>query len=108
MDLFFLDIKRTFVHHPYFLLLGYFMPMRAFFDNIGTILLFAVVGTLFNTLCIGFSLYGLGTAGVGVIGKAVIFPVHFPIQLLGIRHIYPFILQLTVPGSLSETNDAIW
>ena len=48
---------------------GYFMPMRAFFDNIGTILLFAVVGTLFNTLCIGFSLYGLGGEGVGVIGR---------------------------------------
>lgn len=36
---------------------GYFMPNRAFFDNIGTILLFAVVGTLLNTLLIGVSIW---------------------------------------------------
>lgn len=43
------------------------MPKRAFFDNIGTILLFAVVGTFFNACCIAFTLYGLGTAGIGII-----------------------------------------
>lgn len=32
---------------------GYFMPNRPFFDHIGTILLFAVVGTIFNTISIG-------------------------------------------------------
>lgn len=36
---------------------GYFMPNRLFFDNIGTILLMAVAGTIFNTLTIGLSLY---------------------------------------------------
>lgn len=36
---------------------GYFMPSRPFFENIGTILLYAVVGTIWNVLGIGFSLY---------------------------------------------------
>jgi sodium/hydrogen exchanger-like protein 3 len=31
---------------------------RPFFDNVGTILLFAIVNTLFNTICIGFTLWG--------------------------------------------------
>lgn len=29
------------------------MPNRPFFDHLGTILLFAVMGTIFNTVCIG-------------------------------------------------------
>ncbi len=32
---------------------GFFMPNRPFFDHLGTILLFAVIGTIFNTCCIG-------------------------------------------------------
>lgn len=32
---------------------GYFMPNRLFFDNLGTILLMAVVGTIFNIATIG-------------------------------------------------------
>ena len=31
---------------------------RPFFENIGTILLFAIANTLFNTLCIGLTLWG--------------------------------------------------
>ena len=38
---------------PIILDAGYFMPNRLFFDHLGTILLFAVVGTIFNTLSIG-------------------------------------------------------
>lgn len=38
---------------PIILDAGYFMPNRLFFDHLGTILLFAVVGTVFNTLTIG-------------------------------------------------------
>nr|CAD7195092.1 unnamed protein product [Timema douglasi] len=37
---------------PIILDAGYFMPNRLFFDHLGTILLFAVVGTIFNTLTI--------------------------------------------------------
>ena len=38
---------------------SYFMPNRAFFDNLGTILLYAVVGTLFNIFAVGFALFGM-------------------------------------------------
>ena len=38
---------------PIILDAGYFMPNRLFFDNIGTILLMAVVGTIFNIATIG-------------------------------------------------------
>ena len=46
---------------------GYFMPNRAFFDNLGTILIFAIVGTLINTFLIGFSLWGFSKEGTGTI-----------------------------------------
>ena len=32
---------------------GYFMPKKAFFDYVGTILLYAVIGTMINTVIIG-------------------------------------------------------
>ncbi|KAI3356374.1 hypothetical protein L3Q82_017599 [Scortum barcoo] len=39
---------------------GYFMPTRPFFENIGThVLWFAVVGTLWNSIGIGMSLFGI-------------------------------------------------
>ena len=38
---------------PIILDAGYFMPNRPFFDHLGTILLFAVLGTIFNTFTIG-------------------------------------------------------
>ncbi|XP_061386549.1 sodium/hydrogen exchanger 3-like [Musca vetustissima] len=49
---------------PIILDAGYFMPNRLFFDNLGTILLMAVVGTIFNIATIGGSLYGCGLAGI--------------------------------------------
>lgn len=49
---------------PIILDAGYFMPNRLFFDHLGTILLFAVVGTIFNTLSIGASLWVLGKFNV--------------------------------------------
>ncbi|CEF66869.1 Na+/H+ exchanger family and Cation/H+ exchanger domain-containing protein [Strongyloides ratti] len=42
---------------------GYFMPNRALFENVDSVLLFAVVGTIFNTICIGSSLYTIGYMG---------------------------------------------
>ena len=47
-DLFFL-----FMLPPIILDAGYFMPNRLFFDHLGTILLMAIVGTLWNMLTIG-------------------------------------------------------
>ena len=39
------------------------MPKKAFFNNIGTILTYAVIGTLFNAFAIGLTLYGAYLAG---------------------------------------------
>ncbi|XP_069687910.1 probable Na(+)/H(+) antiporter nhx-9 isoform X4 [Periplaneta americana] len=49
---------------PIILDAGYFMPNRLFFDHLGTILLFAVIGTIFNTLTIGVSLWAVGQSGL--------------------------------------------
>ncbi|CAK9295650.1 unnamed protein product [Gordionus sp. m RMFG-2023] len=49
---------------PIVLEAGYFMPRRPFFENIGTILLLAVVGTLWNTLSMGFALWGISRSGL--------------------------------------------
>ncbi len=46
---------------PIILDAGYFMPNRLFFDNLATILLMAVIGTLWNTTAIGLSLWGVSS-----------------------------------------------
>ncbi|XP_068612346.1 sodium/hydrogen exchanger 2-like [Brachionichthys hirsutus] len=38
---------------------GYFLPTRPFFQNIGTVLWYAVVGTLWNSVGIGLSLFAV-------------------------------------------------
>ncbi|KAI1306501.1 Sodium/hydrogen exchanger 3 [Halotydeus destructor] len=43
---------------------GYHMPNRLFFDNLGSILLYAVMGTIWNALTIGFSLYICAQSGL--------------------------------------------
>lgn len=58
------DTFFLFMLPPIVLDAGYFMPNRLFFDNLGTILLFAVVGTIFNTLTIGVSLWAVGLTGL--------------------------------------------
>ncbi|XP_064168108.1 sodium/hydrogen exchanger 5 [Anguilla rostrata] len=57
--LFFLFLLPTIVGDA-----GYFMPSRLFFDNLGAILMYAVVGTLWNAFCTGFCLYGAKLAGI--------------------------------------------
>lgn len=44
---------------PIILDAGYFLPIRPFTENLGTILMFAVVGTLWNSFFIGGALYGV-------------------------------------------------
>ena len=43
------------------------MPNRAFFNNLGTILLYAVVGTLWNTATIGLTIYA--ASELNIIGE---------------------------------------
>ena len=54
--------------HLSFICFSYFMPSRAFFDNLGTILLYAVIGTLFNIFAVGFALFGMMKVRERVIG----------------------------------------
>lgn len=48
---------------PIILDAGYFLPIRAFTENMGTILVFAVVGTLWNCFFIGGMIYGVCQIG---------------------------------------------
>lgn len=61
------DTFFLFMLPPIVLEAGYFLQDRAFFDNIGTILLYAVVGTIFNTFTVGLSLFGIsGRLGIDI------------------------------------------
>ncbi|XP_038132170.1 sodium/hydrogen exchanger 2-like isoform X1 [Cyprinodon tularosa] len=53
------DAFFLFLLPPIVLDAGYFLPGRLFFENLGTILLYAVLGTLWNVLGIGLCLYGV-------------------------------------------------
>uniref|UniRef100_A0A3Q2YTN1 Sodium/hydrogen exchanger n=1 Tax=Hippocampus comes TaxID=109280 RepID=A0A3Q2YTN1_HIPCM len=53
-DLFFLYLLP-----PIILDAGYFLPIRPFTENLGTILVFAVVGTLWNAFFVGGAMYGV-------------------------------------------------
>lgn len=57
------DVFFLFMLPPIILDAGYFMPNRLFFDHLGTILLMAVVGTIFNAMTIGAALWLCGWAG---------------------------------------------
>ena len=51
------DVFFLFMLPPIILDAGYFMPNRLFFDHLGTILLMAIVGTVWNMLTIGGGLF---------------------------------------------------
>ncbi|MEE6470342.1 hypothetical protein FKM82_008935 [Ascaphus truei] len=53
------DVFFLYLLPPIVLDAGYFLPTRPFFDNVGTIFWYAVVGTLWNAIGIGVSLFGI-------------------------------------------------
>nr|XP_060640508.1 sodium/hydrogen exchanger 1 isoform X1 [Anolis sagrei ordinatus] len=65
------DVFFLFLLPPIILDAGYFLPLRQFTENLGTILIFAVVGTLWNAFFVGSLLYGvcqIGGTGLTDIG----------------------------------------
>ncbi|XP_069112567.1 probable Na(+)/H(+) antiporter nhx-9 [Argopecten irradians] len=58
------DIFFIYLLPPIIFEAGYFMPVRSFFDNLGTILLMAVVNTCISAGLIGACLYGLSCWGL--------------------------------------------
>uniref|UniRef100_A0A3P9PMX1 Sodium/hydrogen exchanger n=1 Tax=Poecilia reticulata TaxID=8081 RepID=A0A3P9PMX1_POERE len=53
------DVFFLYMLPPIVLENGYFMPTRPFFENVGTVLWYAVVGTLWNSIGIGLSLFAI-------------------------------------------------
>ncbi|KAM4020981.1 sodium/hydrogen exchanger 2-like isoform 2-T2 [Anomaloglossus baeobatrachus] len=53
------DVFFLYLLPPIVLDAGYFLPIRPFFENLGPILGYAVLGTLWNVFGIGLSLYGI-------------------------------------------------
>ncbi|PKU33696.1 sodium hydrogen exchanger hypothetical protein [Limosa lapponica baueri] len=65
------NIFFLFLLPPIILDAGYFLPLRQFTENLGTILIFAVVGTLWNAFFLGGLMYAvcqLGGPGLNHIG----------------------------------------
>uniref|UniRef100_A0A8C3L4U7 Sodium/hydrogen exchanger n=1 Tax=Chrysolophus pictus TaxID=9089 RepID=A0A8C3L4U7_CHRPC len=65
------DIFFLFLLPPIILDAGYFLPLRQFTENLGTILIFAVVGTLWNAFFLGGLMYAvcqIGGSGLNHIG----------------------------------------
>uniref|UniRef100_A0A672IUJ8 Sodium/hydrogen exchanger n=1 Tax=Salarias fasciatus TaxID=181472 RepID=A0A672IUJ8_SALFA len=65
-----LDSKLFFLYllPPIILDAGYFLPIRPFTENMGTILVFAVVGTLWNAFFIGGMMYAVCQIEVAQLG----------------------------------------
>ncbi|KAJ8289550.1 hypothetical protein GJAV_G00002590 [Gymnothorax javanicus] len=59
---------------PIILDAGYFLPIRPFTENVGTILMFAVVGTLWNAFFVGGLLYGVCQIGGTNLGSVGLLP----------------------------------
>uniref|UniRef100_A0A8C6KG15 Cation/H+ exchanger transmembrane domain-containing protein n=1 Tax=Nothobranchius furzeri TaxID=105023 RepID=A0A8C6KG15_NOTFU len=55
---------------PILLDAGYFLPGRLFFENLGTILWYALLGTLWNVLGVGVSLHGVCLLAPSSLGDA--------------------------------------
>ncbi|XP_067905664.1 sodium/hydrogen exchanger 5 isoform X2 [Heterodontus francisci] len=58
------DTFFLFLLPPIVLDSGYFMPSRLFFDNFGAILMYAAIGTLWNSFTTGTALWGIKLAGL--------------------------------------------
>ncbi|KAI4571749.1 hypothetical protein MJG53_013855 [Ovis ammon polii x Ovis aries] len=79
---------------------GYFMPSRLFFDNLGAILTYAVVGTLWNAFTTGAALWGLQQAGLAIQYLTVCCPSKAPRVQAGL-------LDFLLFGSLISAVDPV-
>lgn len=53
---------------------GYFMPNKLFFSNMGAILTYAILGTVWNAVTVGLSLWGVYLGGI--MGNVIISVLH--------------------------------
>ncbi|KAK3869209.1 hypothetical protein Pcinc_025474 [Petrolisthes cinctipes] len=58
------DVFFLYLLPPIILDAGYFMPNRLFFDHLFTILVFAVIGTIWNAMTIGITMYAISLTGL--------------------------------------------
>jgi sodium/hydrogen exchanger 8 len=77
---------------------GYSMKKAAFFYNVGTILLFAVFGTLVSTLVVGYGLFGLAKIG------AVDLDADSPIECLIFGSLISAVDPVAVLGILTQSR----
>lgn len=106
------DTFFLFILPPIVLEAGYFMEKEPFFDNCGSILLYAIIGTLFNAFAIGLSLYGVYNAGwmPGMTLCCFIYwaIIHFFLcYILGMRETELNILQCLLFGSIISAVDPV-
>ncbi|WAR11547.1 SL9A2-like protein [Mya arenaria] len=69
---------------------GYFMPIRPFFDNVGSVLLMAVVNTAFNTVAIGVSLWAVSLALISAVDPVAVISVFEEVHVNEMLYIIVF------------------
>ena len=103
-----IDEKATFNPEIFFYVLlppiifyeGYSMRKKAFFENLGAILTFALIGTVISTFIIAFIVYGFAQFITSTVAFKFIDMVYFGaiISVITLRNCFKEIPEITFPG----------